>query len=110
MVSDPSDLQAIDEIGLQLGMPVRVTVGAPSEIQSILKKSESSTRVLEEATEGFQMQILRDEEEAATRISPSTNSPRTSARSSGWSTRWCLPRYNAGRRTSTSKRRTTRCM
>jgi type II secretory ATPase GspE/PulE/Tfp pilus assembly ATPase PilB-like protein len=62
VVSDPSDLQAIDEIGMQLGMPVRVTVGSASEIQGILKKSESSTRVLEEATEGFQMQILRDEE------------------------------------------------
>ncbi|GMV22571.1 MAG: GspE/PulE family protein [Vicinamibacterales bacterium] len=62
VVSDPSDLQAIDEISLQLGMPVRVTVGSPSAIQGILKKSESSTRVLEEATEGFQMQILRDEE------------------------------------------------
>ena len=62
VVSDPSDLQAIDEIGLQLNTPVRVTVGAPSAIQGILKKSESSTRVLEEATEGFQMQILRDDE------------------------------------------------
>jgi type IV pilus assembly protein PilB len=62
VVSDPSDLQAIDEISLQLGAPVRVTVGAPSAIQGILKKSESSTRVLEEATEGFQMQILRDED------------------------------------------------
>lgn len=65
VVSDPSDLQAIDEIGLQLGLPIRVTVGAPSAIQGILKKSESSTRVLEEATEGFQMQILRDEEGVA---------------------------------------------
>jgi type IV pilus assembly protein PilB len=62
VVSDPSDLQAIDEIGLQLGTLVRVTVGAPSAIHAILKKSESSTRVLEEATEGFQMQILRDED------------------------------------------------
>jgi type IV pilus assembly protein PilB len=62
VVSDPSDLQAIDEIGLQLNVPVRVTVGAPSAIQAILKKSESSTRVLEEATEGFQIQILRDED------------------------------------------------
>jgi type II secretory ATPase GspE/PulE/Tfp pilus assembly ATPase PilB-like protein len=62
VVSDPSDLQAIDEIVLQLNTPVRVTVGAPSAIQGILKKSESSTRVLEEATEGFQMQILRDDE------------------------------------------------
>jgi type IV pilus assembly protein PilB len=43
-------------------MPVRVCVGTPSAIQNILKKSESSTRVLEEATEGFQMQILRDED------------------------------------------------
>ncbi|MBM3750558.1 MAG: type II/IV secretion system protein [Acidimicrobiia bacterium] len=65
VVSDPSDLQAIDEIGLQLGLPIRVTVGAPSAIQGILKKSENSTRVLEEATEGFQMQILRDEEGVA---------------------------------------------
>jgi type II secretory ATPase GspE/PulE/Tfp pilus assembly ATPase PilB-like protein len=65
VVSDPSDLQAIDEIGTQLGTPVRVTVGGPSAIQGILKKSESSTRVLEEATEGFQMQILRDEEGVA---------------------------------------------
>jgi type II secretory ATPase GspE/PulE/Tfp pilus assembly ATPase PilB-like protein len=62
VVSDPSDLQTIDEVGVQLGMPIRVCVGTPSSIQNILKKSESSTRVLEEATEGFQIQILREDE------------------------------------------------
>jgi type IV pilus assembly protein PilB len=62
VVSDPSDLQTIDEIGVQLNAPIRVSVGTPSAIQSILKKSESSQRVLEEATEGFQMQILREDE------------------------------------------------
>jgi type IV pilus assembly protein PilB len=62
VVSDPSDLQTIDEIGVQLTTPIRVCVGTPSSIQSILKKSESSTRVLEEATEGFQIQILREDE------------------------------------------------
>jgi type IV pilus assembly protein PilB len=62
VVSDPSDLQTIDEVGVQLNTPIRVCVGTPSAIQNILKKSESSQRVLEEATEGFQMQILRDEE------------------------------------------------
>jgi type IV pilus assembly protein PilB len=62
VVSDPSDLQTIDEVGLQLNAPIRVCVGTPSAIQSILKKSESSQRVLEEATEGFQMQILREDE------------------------------------------------
>ena len=37
---------------------------APSPaIQGILKKSESSTRVLEEATESFQLQILREDEQ-----------------------------------------------
>jgi type II secretory ATPase GspE/PulE/Tfp pilus assembly ATPase PilB-like protein len=62
VVSDPRDLQTIDEVGVQLGTPVRVCVGTASAIQSILKKSESSQRVLEEATEGFQMQILREDE------------------------------------------------
>ena len=62
VVSDPSDLATIDELAAQLNTPVRVCVGTSSAIQNILKKSESSQRVLEEATEGFQMQILRDED------------------------------------------------
>jgi type II secretory ATPase GspE/PulE/Tfp pilus assembly ATPase PilB-like protein len=63
VVSDPSDLPQIDEIALQLNTPIKVMVGAPSAIQSILKKSESSQRVLEEATEKFQMQLLREDEQ-----------------------------------------------
>ena len=62
VVSDPTDLPMIDELGVLLATPIRVTVGAPSAIQSILKKSESSQRVLEDATESFQLQILRDDE------------------------------------------------
>jgi type II secretory ATPase GspE/PulE/Tfp pilus assembly ATPase PilB-like protein len=62
VVSDPTDLPMIDELGVLLATPIRVTVGAPSAIQSILKKSESSQRVLEDATESFQLQILRDDD------------------------------------------------
>jgi type IV pilus assembly protein PilB len=62
VVSDPTDLPMIDELATLLGTPIRVMVAAPSAIQSILKKSESSTRVLEEATESFQLQILREDE------------------------------------------------
>ena len=62
VVSDPTDLPMIDELGVILGTSVKVTVGAPSAIQSILKKSESSQRVLEEATEGFQLQVLKEDE------------------------------------------------
>ncbi len=62
VVSDPSDLPMIDELAVVLATPIRVTVGPRSSIESILKKSESSQRVLEEATESFQMQLLREEE------------------------------------------------
>jgi type II secretory ATPase GspE/PulE/Tfp pilus assembly ATPase PilB-like protein len=62
VVSDPTDLPMVDELQAVLGTPIRVTVGAPSAIQSILKKSESSQRVLEEATEGFQLQVLKEDE------------------------------------------------
>jgi type IV pilus assembly protein PilB len=62
VVSDPTDLPMIDELALLLATPIKVTVGTPSAIQSILKKSESSTRVLEEATESFQLQLLREDD------------------------------------------------
>jgi type IV pilus assembly protein PilB len=63
VVSDPTDLPMIDELGMLLGTPIKVMVAPPSAIQAILKKSESSTRVLEDATESFQLQILREDEQ-----------------------------------------------
>src|SRR5215218_8923618 len=63
VVYDPTDLPMIDELAVVLGTPLRVTVGAPSAIQSILKKSESSQRVLEEATEGFQLKVLKENDD-----------------------------------------------
>ncbi len=62
VVSDPTDLPMIDELALMLAAPLKVTVGARWAIESILKKSESSQRVLEEATEGFQLQLLKEDE------------------------------------------------
>ncbi len=59
---DPTDLPLLDELSQLLGTPITVTVGARSAIESILKKSESSQRVLEEATEGFQIQLLKDDD------------------------------------------------
>ncbi len=62
VVSEPIDLPKIDELALLLDTPVRVTVGTPSAIESILKKSEGSQRVLDEATESFELQILHEDE------------------------------------------------
>src|SRR5260221_6889051 len=62
VVSDPTDLPMIDELAVLLSTPIKVAVGPRSAIESILKKSENSQRVLEEATESFQMQLLKEEE------------------------------------------------
>src|SRR5437868_12299308 len=62
VVSDPTDLPMIDELGVLLSTPIKVAVGPKSAIESILKKSESSQRVLEEATESFQLQVLKEDD------------------------------------------------
>src|SRR5688500_5290863 len=62
VVPDPTDLPMVEELSQLLGTPITVTVGARSAIESILKKSESSQRVLEEATESFQIQLLKDDD------------------------------------------------
>ena len=62
VVSDPTDLPMIDELSVILGTHVKVMVGVQSAIDGMLKKSESSQRVLDEATEEFQIQVLKEEE------------------------------------------------
>ena len=71
VVSDPTELPMIDELALLLSTPIKVAVGPKSAIESILKKSESSQRVLESATESFHLQLLK-EDETATTASPSS--------------------------------------
>jgi type IV pilus assembly protein PilB len=69
VVSDPTDILMIDELESLLAQPIDVTVGTRSAIQEILKKSESSQRVLEEATEEFRVQIIREDEEGEETLS-----------------------------------------
>ncbi len=63
VVADPSNILMVDDLELQLGIRIRMLVGTQSAIQDVLKKSESSQRVLEEATETFRMQVVKDDEE-----------------------------------------------
>jgi type II secretory ATPase GspE/PulE/Tfp pilus assembly ATPase PilB-like protein len=63
VVADPTDVLMIDELELLLSSRIDVCVGTPTAIQEILKKSESSQRVLEEATEEFKIQIVTEDEE-----------------------------------------------
>src|SRR5499427_746908 len=61
-MADPSDLIIIDEVSALLGRPLIIKVASLSEIQDLLKKSESSQRMLDEATEGFKLDLIREDE------------------------------------------------
>jgi len=61
--ADPTDVVRLDELELLLGVPLRVKVGSRAAIADILQKSESSQRVLDEATEDFRMQLVQEDEE-----------------------------------------------
>ena len=61
-MADPSNLVAVDEVSSLLGRRLLVRVAAEFEISDLLKKSESSQRVLDEATEDFRLDIIREDE------------------------------------------------
>ncbi len=61
-MADPSQLMMIDEISLLLGIRVITKVATLSQISDILKKTEQSQRVLEEASEGFRLDVIREDE------------------------------------------------
>src|SRR4051794_5997917 len=61
-IADPSQLMMIDEIGLLLGKRIVSKVATLSQIGEILKKTEQSQRVLEEASEGFMLDVVKEDE------------------------------------------------
>jgi type II secretory ATPase GspE/PulE/Tfp pilus assembly ATPase PilB-like protein len=60
---DPADVVKLDELELLTGLPLRLKVGSRAAITDILQKSESSQRVLDEATEDFRLQLVSEDEE-----------------------------------------------
>ncbi len=63
VMKDPTDVARLDELELMLGQPIEVRVGVPSAIEEILQKSESTQRVLEEATEDFRIQLVQEDDQ-----------------------------------------------
>jgi type IV pilus assembly protein PilB len=61
--SDPADVVRLDELELLVGLPLRLKAGSRAAIADILQKSESSQRVLDEATEDFRMQLVSEDED-----------------------------------------------
>ena len=63
VMADPSNVVQLNEVEQVLARPLEVVVGPPSRIADILEKSESTQRVLDEATEGFQLQLVQEAED-----------------------------------------------
>ena len=59
-VSDPSKLMVLDEISGLLGQRLVTRVATLSQITELLKKTEQSQRVLDEASEGLAFDVLHE--------------------------------------------------
>jgi type IV pilus assembly protein PilB len=68
-MADPSQLQLIDELSLLLGKRLQIRVATTSQIGDLLKRMEQSQRVLDQATEGFTLQVVSEEEDSEENIS-----------------------------------------
>src|SRR5947208_5601541 len=61
--ADPGQVQMSDELPLLLGKKLSIKVATPRQIADLLKRTEQSQRVLEQATEAFTHQVAKEEEE-----------------------------------------------
>ncbi len=68
-VSDPSRLMVLDEIAGLLGARISARVAALSQITDLLKKTEQSKRVLDEASEGLTFDVLTGDDNPDENIS-----------------------------------------
>src|SRR5271155_5786242 len=63
-IADPSQLQQTDELALLLDKRLKIKVATTTQIEDLLKRTEQSQRVLDQATEGFTLQVVGDEEDS----------------------------------------------
>src|SRR2546426_12047290 len=68
-VADPSQVLLSDELPLLLGKKLSIRVATTRQIGDLLKRTEQSQRVLEQATEAFTLQVSKEEEETEETIS-----------------------------------------
>src|SRR5205823_3347062 len=67
--ADPGLVQSSDELPLLLGKKLLIRVATARQIADVLKRTEQSQRVLEQATEAFALQASKEEEESEETIS-----------------------------------------
>ncbi len=63
-MTEPSQLQLRDDLAHLLGKRLQVRVATPSQIGDLLKRTEQSQRVLEQATEAFTLQVADEDQDS----------------------------------------------
>src|ERR1039457_1700382 len=65
-VADPAQVLLSDELSLLIGKKLVLNVATPTQISDLLKRTEQSQRVLEQAAEAFTLQVVAGEEDEDT--------------------------------------------
>jgi type IV pilus assembly protein PilB len=78
-VADPSQVLLSDELPLLLGKKLILKVATPTQISDLLKRTEQSQRVLDQATEAFTLTVVGDEEDTDSNISADSLTAQDSA-------------------------------
>jgi type IV pilus assembly protein PilB len=78
-VADPSQVLLSDELPLLLGKKLVLKVATPTQISDLLKRTEQSQRVLDQATEAFTLTVVEEDEETDSTISADSLTQQDSA-------------------------------
>src|SRR3984957_7587156 len=78
-VADPSQVLLSDELPLLLGKKLSLKVATPTQIGDLLKRTEQSQRVLDQATEAFTLTVVEEDDDADTNISADSLTQQDSA-------------------------------
>ena len=61
-VADPTDINVLDKLELQLGCRLDIKIAAQSQIERLIERGAGSQRVLREASEDFKLQLIKETE------------------------------------------------
>ncbi len=78
-VADPSQVLLSDELPLLLGKKLILKVATPTQISDLLKRTEQSQRVLDQATEAFTLTVVEDDDDGDSNLSADSVTQQDSA-------------------------------
>src|SRR6056297_456998 len=58
-IADPTDISALDQLELQLGLALELKIAAKGQIERLVERGAGSQRVLREASEDFKLQLIK---------------------------------------------------